>query len=103
MKIIIVIALALELLVPVNNPRVTSPYGHRDPIRLNSGGVSLRFHQGIDFVSHDGITDVLSIASGVIIESWPTPNGYYRGHEAYGGLYCNIRRRAMLPLWTYPL
>lgn len=90
MKSIVVIALALKLVSPIDDPIITSPYGERDPLRLNSGGVSLRFHRGIDFISADGTADVASVTTGRIIESWPSPNGFYQGHGAYGG-YLIIR------------
>ena len=60
---------------------LTSPFGHRvSPIL----GVEL-YHQGLD-IAATWRAQVVAIADGVVVEHWPPPDGYYRGHDVYGGL-----------------
>jgi|TARA_Y100000310_G_scaffold269631_1_gene282944 murein DD-endopeptidase MepM/ murein hydrolase activator NlpD len=66
--------------------QLTSPYGERDAI----GGSSDTFHDGIDLygVSHVGTwrARIVAVASGLVVEHWPAPDGYWRGHDILGGL-----------------
>ena len=48
---------------PVNDLKITSPYGPRVLQRKS------QFHDGIDFVSNDGDTRVFSIADGVVCQN----------------------------------
>lgn len=52
------------MISPVNNPRITSPYGNRrdprDPQKV-------QFHDGIDLVSKDKDTTVRAIAPGAVV------------------------------------
>lgn len=60
---------------------LTSPFGHRvSPIL----GVEL-YHQGVD-IAATWKAQVVAIADGIVIEHWPAPDGYYKGHDVYGGL-----------------
>lgn len=59
---------------------LTSPYGYRvSPILAVE-----RYHQGID-VAATWRAQVVAAADGVVVEHWPPPDGYYRGHDVYGG------------------
>ncbi|MBN2157893.1 MAG: M23 family metallopeptidase [Spirochaetes bacterium] len=52
------------MISPVNNPRITSPYGNRnDP--LNPG--QNQFHDGIDLASIDKDINVRAITSGIVV------------------------------------
>lgn len=59
----------------------TSPYGLRVSPILN---VEMK-HEGLDIA---GVwrSQVVSVADGVVVEHWPPPDGYYKGHPVYGGL-----------------
>lgn len=59
----------------------TSPYGLRVSPILN---VEMK-HEGLDIA---GVwkSQVVSVADGVVIEHWPPPDGYFKGHNIYGGL-----------------
>jgi murein DD-endopeptidase MepM/ murein hydrolase activator NlpD len=61
--------------------RLSSPYGYRTSPILNVE----RYHQGIDVVA-TWRAQVVAAADGVVVEHWPAPDGYYRGHPVYGGL-----------------
>lgn len=60
---------------------LTSPFGYRvSPIL----GVE-KYHQGLD-IAASWRAQVVAIADGIVVEHWPPPDGYYRGHDVYGGL-----------------
>lgn len=59
----------------------TSAYGYRVSPILNVE----RYHQGTDIAATNN-AQVVSIADGTIIEHWPPPDGYYKGHPVYGGM-----------------
>lgn len=60
---------------------LTSPFGYRvSPIL----GVEM-YHQGLD-VAATWRAQVVAAADGVVVEHWPPPDGYFRGHDVYGGL-----------------
>jgi len=67
--------------------RVSSQFGTRtDPFDFEAGPITEeKTHKGLDLVSEKQTT-VLSTTSGTVIEHWPAPNGYWRGHFLYGGL-----------------
>ena len=58
----------------------SSPYGLRVSPILN---IEMK-HEGLDIA---GVwrSQVVAIADGVVLEHWPPPDGYYRGHPIYGG------------------
>lgn len=58
----------------------TSPYGLRVSPILNVEMV----HQGID-IAATWRAQVIAVADGVVIDHWPPPDHYYRGHPVFGG------------------
>ena len=60
---------------------MTSPYGYRvSPILKTE-----LYHNGID-IAATWRAQVVAVADGVVVEHWPPPDGYYRGHDVYGGM-----------------
>ena len=72
------------------NCRVTSGLGYRTDGFV---GGQKNLHKGVDISAPEG-TPVKSAFSGIVIEHWPSPTGfyegkkigYYRGHPDYGGM-----------------
>lgn len=59
---------------------LTSPFGYRTSPVLNIE----RYHQGVD-VAAAWRAQVVAAADGVVVEHWPAPDEYFRGHRVYGG------------------
>lgn len=59
---------------------LTSPYGYRVSPLL---GIEM-WHDGLDIA---GVwrAQVVAVAAGRVVEHWPPPDGYWRGHDVYGG------------------
>jgi len=51
---------------------------------LETGG-QIGFHRGVDYSANEGSL-VLSCFTGVVIQHWPAPDGYYKGHPDFGGM-----------------
>jgi murein DD-endopeptidase MepM/ murein hydrolase activator NlpD len=67
---------------PLEETRVSSGCGYRmDPM----GGGTEGLHKGVDLVGPVG-APVKTVLDGVVVEHWPAPNGYWRGHPVFGGL-----------------
>ena len=62
--------------------RLTSPYGHRNPEEI--GGYGDSFHNGLD-IAGVWMARIVSVADGKVVEHWPAPNGFYKGHPVLGG------------------
>lgn len=60
--------------------RLTSPFG----LRVSPIVHVERYHEGVD-IAAAWHAQVVSVADGVVVEHWPTPDGYYRGHPVFGG------------------
>jgi murein DD-endopeptidase MepM/ murein hydrolase activator NlpD len=74
---------AMDFIAPLDEYRITSRFGYRtDPMGGNSES---QLHKGIDLVGPHH-APVKAAADGVVVEHWPAPNGYYKGHPVYGGL-----------------
>lgn len=66
---------------PIDEPVwVTSSVGPRNLSISNE-----TFHRGDDSVGISKNVKVKAAADGVVVEHWPAPNGYYKGHPIYGG------------------
>ena len=74
---------ALELQSPLDEYWVSSHAGYRDDPM--GGREEFRLHKGVDLVGPSR-APIRAAAAGVVIEHWPAPNGYYKGHPIYGGL-----------------
>lgn len=72
---------------PIDGPYYkTSGIGFRADPTVATGG-EVGFHRGVDYAASYG-TPVRAIFSGIVIEHWPAPDGYYNGHPIYG---CMLR------------
>lgn len=66
---------------PMNEPVwVSSPVGPRS-LKITSE----TFHRGDDLVGISKKTEIKAAADGIVVEHWPAPDGYYKGHPVYGG------------------
>lgn len=63
-----------------NTMRITSGFGWR----LSPFTGDIQYHSGIDIASVWN-AEVNSSANGIVIETWPPPDGYWRGHPVLGG------------------
>jgi murein DD-endopeptidase MepM/ murein hydrolase activator NlpD len=76
-------AWSLEFIAPLDEYWISSNFGYRtDPM---GGNAESQLHKGIDLVGPHH-APVKAAAEGVVVEHWPAPNGYYKGHPIYGGL-----------------
>ena len=76
-------AWSMELLPPMESYWISSGSGYRtDPM---GGKEESQLHKGLDLVGPHH-TPVKAAAAGVVVEHWPAPNGYFRGHPIYGGM-----------------
>lgn len=71
--------------------RITSPYGYRQLINPFTGGTRESIHKGVDYLgTHNYLgthkARIIAIASGIVIEHYPPPDGYYKGHKTLGGM-----------------
>jgi len=67
---------------PLEQARISSGTGYRmDPM----GGGTEGLHKGVDLVAPGG-TPVVAVMDGVVVEHWPSPNTYWKGHPVFGGL-----------------
>ena len=66
---------------PIDEPTwITSSVGPRDISISNE-----TFHKGDDTVGNNKKSIIKAAADGIVVEHWPAPNGYYKGHPIYGG------------------
>jgi len=67
---------------PLESMAISSGTGYRmDPM----GGSTESLHKGVDLVGPIG-TPVKAVLPGIVLEHWPPPDGYYRGHPVFGGM-----------------
>ena len=65
--------------------KMSSPYGYRELLNPYTGGTQTGSHRGLDVVGTQKCL-IRSIAlNGEVMETWPAPDGYYRGHPVHGG------------------
>jgi len=68
--------------LPLEQAWVSSGVGYRlDPM----GGGDEALHKGMDLVGPVG-SPVRAVLAGVVVEHWPAPDDYWRGHPVFGGL-----------------
>lgn len=60
---------------------MTSPFGYRVSPILE---IEL-YHEGVD-IAATWRAQVVAVADGEVVEHWPAPDGYFRGHDVYGGM-----------------
>lgn len=66
---------------PVDEPVwITSTVGPRNMSITNE-----TFHRGDDLATSTRNANIRAAAAGIVVENWPAPNGYFRGHPIYGG------------------
>lgn len=77
-----------KFIFPISNDvdwTITSEMGMRDLSAIIEGGSADDIHEGIDIVADGERVEILATADGVVIEYYPAPNGYFRGHYGLGG------------------
>ncbi len=69
---------------PMERYAISSEFGYR---KNPMGGLEgdMRLHKGVDLVGPYN-SPIKAVKSGVVVEHWPAPNGYFKGHPVYGGL-----------------
>lgn len=65
--------------------RLTSPYGYRELINPYTGGTSESVHKGVDILGTYRAR-ITAIGSGKVVEHYPPPNGFFKGHSVLGGM-----------------
>ena len=65
--------------------RYTSPFGYRELVNPYTGGTRESMHKGLDILGTYQAR-ITAIADGIIIEHYPAPNGFFKGHELLGGM-----------------
>ncbi len=75
---------AEDFISPLDNYIISSDFGYRKPVMGGLEG-QMRLHKGVDLVGPNN-APVKAAQSGTVVEHWPAPNGYFKGHPVYGGL-----------------
>ncbi len=65
--------------------KLTSPFGYRELVNIFTGGTRESDHRGVDVVGTYKAR-IISIDDGIVIEHYPAPNGYFKGHSVLGGM-----------------
>ncbi len=65
--------------------RLTSEFGYRQLLNPFTGGSKDSEHMGIDLAGTYHAR-VLAIADGIVVENYPAPNGFFKGHPVLGGM-----------------
>ena len=82
---------------PLTRYAITSATGYR---QSPMGGGEESLHRGVDLFGPLGC-DVLAAAPGVVVEMWPAPDGWYRGHPTFGGLVVLSHGEGILTLYGH--
>lgn len=72
----------IDLQPPMPQYRESSGFG---PRQERMGGSLDAFHWARDLVAPEG-TPVNAAAAGTVVQVWPPPDGYFKGHPVYGGM-----------------
>lgn len=94
-----VIALTgVELVFPIagSDYRLTSPEG----VRVSPLTHTIKNHTGLD-IGSVWKAQVVSVADGEVISHWPPPDGYYKGHDVYGGLIVIQHDNGLVSLYAH--
>ena len=91
------IAGAIDLKAPIDDYRITSTTGYR---KNPMGGNDMELHKGVDLVGPHHC-EIRAAADGIVVDCWPAPNGYYKGHPALGGLVIIDHGDGMLTLYGH--
>ncbi len=65
--------------------RITSEFGYRQLLNPFTGGSKDSEHMGIDLAGTYHAR-VLAVADGIVVENYPAPNGFFKGHPVLGGM-----------------
>jgi len=65
--------------------RLTSPYGYRELINPFTGGTRESVHKGVDILGTYRAR-ITAVGAGKVIEHYPPPNGFFKGHPVLGGM-----------------
>lgn len=70
--------------------KLTSPFGYRELLNPFTGGWMSNYHKGTDMIGlwHCAIKPI--DLNGEVIDVWPVPNWYYKGHDVFGA-YVRIK------------
>lgn len=84
---------------PLDSYVISSEFGYRqNPM----GGLEghMRLHKGVDLVGPYN-SPIKAVKSGVVVEHWPAPNGYFKGHPVYGGLVVIEHEEGLFTLYAH--
>ena len=65
--------------------RLTSPFDYRELINPYTGGTRESVHKGVDILGTYRAR-ITAIGAGRVIEHYPPPNWFYKGHPVLGGM-----------------
>ncbi len=65
--------------------RISSVFGYRLLLNPFTGGSKSSNHKGVDLVGTHHAR-VIAVSDGVVIENYPPPNGFFKGHPLLGGM-----------------
>jgi len=90
---------ATDMVKPMDEFVVSSHFGYREPVM---GGMEhgLKLHRGLDLVGPAN-SEIKAIKAGVVVEHWPAPNGYFKGHPVYGGMVVIDHGDGQLSLYAH--
>jgi murein DD-endopeptidase MepM/ murein hydrolase activator NlpD len=89
--------LNVSIIPPMESFRISSSFGFREnPM----GGGEFNMHKGLDLVGPKN-SPVIAVMDGVVVENWPPPNGYFKGHPIYGGLIIIKHANGLYSLYAH--
>ncbi|WP_028975200.1 M23 family metallopeptidase [Spirochaeta cellobiosiphila] len=90
---------AQEASFPLDKFVISSNFGYREPV-MGGRGEGLKLHRGIDIVGPPN-APIKAVLPGVVVEHWPAPNGYFKGHPTYGGMVVIDHGNGHLSLYAH--